>query len=105
MCKSLPLLQTQTEYRTLNPIWNKIFTFAIKDFTSILELTVFDEDKNHKQEFLGRLSIPLWEISNGEKKWHLLKDRKLLRLAAGNNPKILLEMSVQWNPVRILKSV
>jgi hypothetical protein len=62
-------------------------------------MTVFDEDKNHKQEFLGRLSIPLWDIKNGEKKWHLLKDRKLLRLAAGNNPKILLELSVQWNPV------
>ncbi|XP_035701326.1 multiple C2 and transmembrane domain-containing protein isoform X3 [Folsomia candida] len=93
-------LQTQTEYRTLNPIWNKIFTFAVKDFTSILDLTVFDEDKNHKQEFLGRLSLPLWEIKNGEKKWHLLKDRKLLRLAAGNCPKILLELSVHWNPLR-----
>ncbi|CAG7817684.1 unnamed protein product [Allacma fusca] len=93
-------LQTQTEYRTLNPIWNKIFTFAVKDYTSLLEVTVYDEDRHHKTEFLGKLSIPLWKIKNGEKKWYPLKDRKLLRAARGNNPQILLEMELIWNPVR-----
>jgi len=95
-------LQTQTEYRTLSPVWNKIFTFAVKDITSILEITVYDEDKNHKQEFLGKLNFPLWKIKNGEKKWHMLKERKLLRAAPGSNPKILLEMELVWNPVRLV---
>lgn len=92
--------QTQTEYRTLNPVWNKIFTFQVPDITSVLELTVYDEDKNHKQEFLGKLDIPLWKIKNKEKKWYMLKDMKLLHSAKGTNPQILLEMELIWNPVR-----
>lgn len=70
--------------------------------TDVLELTVYDEDKNHKREFLGKLHFPLWTIKNGEKKWYLLKDVKLLRSAAGNNAKILLEMYMYWNPVSAL---
>lgn len=95
-------LQTQTEYRTLTPTWNKIFTFAVKDITSILDVTVYDEDRHHKTEFLGKISIPLWRIKNGEKKWYTLKDRKLIHPARGTNPQILLEMEVAWNPVRLL---
>ena len=84
----------------MNPMWNKIFTFAVKDYTSVLEVTVYDEDRHHKTEFLGKISIPLWKIKNGEKKWYHLKDRKLIRAARGNCPQILLEMELIWNPVR-----
>lgn len=87
----------------MNPTWNKIFTFAVKDITNLLEITVYDEDKNHKQEFLGKIEIPVWKIKNGEKRWHLLKDRKLTRPARGNNPQLLLEMHLHYNPVRIYK--
>lgn len=47
-------LQTQTEYKTLSPCWNKIFTFNVKDINNVLEITVFDEDRDHKVEFLGK---------------------------------------------------
>ncbi|CAL8113848.1 unnamed protein product [Orchesella dallaii] len=93
-------LQTQTEYRTLTPVWNKIFTFAVKDITNVLEITVYDEDKNHSKEFLGKLDIPLWKIKNKEKRWYMLKDQKLLKPAKGNNAQILLEMELLWNPIR-----
>ncbi|ODM89358.1 Multiple C2 and transmembrane domain-containing protein 2 [Orchesella cincta] len=93
-------LQTQTEYRTLTPVWNKIFNFAVRDITNVLEITVYDEDKNHSKEFLGKLDIPLWKIKNKEKKWYMLKDQKLLKPAKGNNAQILLEMELLWNPVR-----
>ncbi|CAB3370493.1 Hypothetical predicted protein [Cloeon dipterum] len=93
-------LQTQTEYKTLSPCWQKIFTFNVKDMNSILEVTVYDEDRDHKVEFLGKVAIPLLRIQNGEKKWYALKDKKLHLRAKGNSPQILLELTVIWNPLR-----
>lgn len=71
----------------------------VKDINSVLEVTVYDEDRDHKVEFLGKLAIPLLRIRNGEKKWYSLKDKKLYGRAKGNSPQILLEMTVLWNPV------
>ncbi|XP_054277669.1 multiple C2 and transmembrane domain-containing protein-like isoform X2 [Macrosteles quadrilineatus] len=93
-------LQTQTEYKTLSPSWQKIFTFNVKDIHSVLEVTVYDEDRDHKVEFLGKVAIPLLRIRNGEKRWYALKDKKLYGRAKGNAPQILLEMNVIWNPIR-----
>ncbi|XP_018371641.1 PREDICTED: multiple C2 and transmembrane domain-containing protein 1 isoform X3 [Trachymyrmex cornetzi] len=93
-------LQTQTEYKTLTPNWQKIFTFNVKDINSVLEVTVYDEDRDHKVEFLGRMAIPLLKIRNGEKRWYALKDKKLRGRAKGNCPQILLEMTVIWNILR-----
>lgn len=93
-------LQTQTEYKTLSPNWNKIFTFNVKDITSVLEVTVYDEDRDHKVEFLGRVVIPLLRIRNGEKRWYALKDKTMCSRAKGTSPQILLEMTVVWNQLR-----
>ncbi|XP_058054608.1 multiple C2 and transmembrane domain-containing protein, partial [Anopheles bellator] len=93
-------LQTQTEYKTLTPNWNKIFTFNVKDMSSVLEITVYDEDRDHKVEFLGKVVIPLLRIRNGEKRWYALKDKKMYCRAKGTQPQILLEMTVMWNKLR-----
>lgn len=93
-------LQTQTEYKTLSPCWQKIFTFNIKDINNVLEITVYDEDRDHKVEFLGKIALPLLRIKNGEKRWYALKDKKLRSRAKGNWPQILLEIWVIWNPIR-----
>ncbi|XP_046404586.1 multiple C2 and transmembrane domain-containing protein isoform X4 [Ischnura elegans] len=93
-------LQTQTEYKTLTPSWHKIFTFNVKDIHSVLEVTVWDEDRDHKVEFLGKVAIPLLRIRNGEKRWYALKDKKLRGRAKGSFPQILLEMTVEWNYLR-----
>ncbi|XP_077514652.1 multiple C2 and transmembrane domain-containing protein-like isoform X3 [Amblyomma americanum] len=90
-------LQTHTEYKTLSPEWNKIFSFKVKDIHSVLELTVYDEDRDKKCEFLGKLAIPLLKVKNGEKKWYGLKDRKLKTRVKGQ---ILLEMTVVYNPIK-----
>lgn len=63
-------------------------------------MTVYDEDRDHKVEFLGKLAIPLLNIRNGEKRWYALKDKKLRSRAKGNFPQILLELTVVWNVFR-----
>lgn len=90
-------LQTQTEYKNLNPQWNKIFTFNVKDIHSVLEVTVFDEDRDKKVEFLGKVCIPLLKIKPGERKWYALKDKKLMRKTKGS---ILLEMDLIFNHIK-----
>lgn len=81
---------------------NKFYCFNsnVKDINSVLEVTVYDEDRDHKVEFLGRVAIPLLKIRNGEKRWYALKDKKLRGRAKGNYPQILLEMTVVWNIFR-----
>uniref|UniRef100_A0A8D0VUQ8 Multiple C2 and transmembrane domain-containing protein 2 n=1 Tax=Sus scrofa TaxID=9823 RepID=A0A8D0VUQ8_PIG len=52
-------LQTHTIYKNLNPEWNKVFTFPIKDIHDVLEVTVFDEDGDKPPDFLGKVAIPI----------------------------------------------
>jgi Ca2+-dependent lipid-binding protein len=71
--------QTQTEYKTLSPSWEREFTLwaftnlllmthilfvhsFVKDVHESVELTVFDEDPNKRAEFLGKLAIPLLKV-------------------------------------------
>lgn len=69
--------------------------------TSTLDITIYDESiiQSMKGETLGKISIPLLRINNNEKKWYALKDRSKKHSAKGNCPRILLEMSLEWNPV------
>lgn len=69
----------------------------LKDITSILEITIIDEKKT---EDIGRLSISLLDIKNGEKKWYALKDSSHSMIAKGNNPRILLEITVLWHLIK-----
>ncbi|XP_055995221.1 multiple C2 and transmembrane domain-containing protein 1-like isoform X6 [Ostrea edulis] len=90
-------LQTQTEYKTLNPDWNKVFTFNVKDIHSVLEVTVYDEDRDKKSEFLGKVAIPILLMKRGIRRWYALKDKKLMGRAKGA---VLLEMDFVYNPVK-----
>ncbi|XP_069137876.1 LOW QUALITY PROTEIN: multiple C2 and transmembrane domain-containing protein 1-like [Argopecten irradians] len=90
-------LQTQTEYKTLNPEWNKVFTFNVKDIHSVLEVTVYDEDRDKKVEFLGKIAIPILNIKRCERRWYSLKDKKLMRRGKGV---IQLELDFVYNHVK-----
>ncbi|XP_060136182.1 multiple C2 and transmembrane domain-containing protein 1 isoform X6 [Zootoca vivipara] len=90
-------LLTHTVYKNLNPEWNKIFTFNIKDIHSVLEVTVYDEDRDRSADFLGKVSIPLLSIQNGEQKAYVLKNKQLTGPTKGV---IYLEIDVIFNAVK-----
>uniref|UniRef100_A0A669ENS2 Multiple C2 and transmembrane domain-containing protein 2 n=1 Tax=Oreochromis niloticus TaxID=8128 RepID=A0A669ENS2_ORENI len=52
-------LQTHTVYKSLNPEWNTVFTFPVKDIHDVLVVTIFDEDGDKAPDFLGKVAIPL----------------------------------------------
>ncbi|XP_077944725.1 multiple C2 and transmembrane domain-containing protein 1 isoform X1 [Gasterosteus aculeatus] len=96
-------LQTHTVYKNLNPEWNKVFTFNVKDIHAVLEVTVFDEDRDRSADFLGKVAIPLLQIPNGEQKSYELKNKELTGRTKGT---IYLEMDVVYNTVKAaLRSV
>ncbi|KAM9841577.1 multiple C2 and transmembrane domain-containing protein 1 [Aulostomus maculatus] len=90
-------LQTHTVYKNLNPEWNKAFTFNVKDIHSILEVTVFDEDRDRSADFLGKVAIPLLQVHNGEQKGYLLKNKELKGPTKGI---IYLEIDVVYNTIK-----
>ena len=50
----------------------------VKDIHSMLEVTVYDEDRDKKVEFLGKVLIPLLKVPNTAKKnYRKLFDFKL----------------------------
>ncbi|XP_051062450.1 multiple C2 and transmembrane domain-containing protein 2 [Phodopus roborovskii] len=90
-------LQTHTIYKSLNPEWNKVFTFPIKDIHDVLEVTVFDEDGDKAPDFLGKVAIPLLSIRDGQPNCYVLKNKDLEQAFKGL---IYLEMELIYNPVK-----
>ncbi|XP_056592382.1 multiple C2 and transmembrane domain-containing protein 1 isoform X3 [Triplophysa dalaica] len=90
-------LQTHTVYKTLNPEWNKVFIFNVKDIHAVLEFTVYDEDRDRSADFLGKVAIPLLNIRNGEQKAYVLKNKELTGPTKGL---IFLEADVIFNSVK-----
>ena len=98
---------TQTDCNNLSPYWGKVFQFTnIKDICDVLEITVYDENFDHKYDLLGRLKIPLLKIENNKKKWYMLKRKCLRSQARGTKPSIQLEMFFIYNePLALLNII
>ncbi|CAG5958056.1 unnamed protein product [Menidia menidia] len=90
-------LQTDAISRTLNPEWNKAFTFPIKDIHDVVELSVFDENGDKSSNFLGKVAIPLLSVKNGQLMCLSLKKEDLESSSKGT---ITLVLEVIYNKVR-----
>ncbi|XP_054858736.1 multiple C2 and transmembrane domain-containing protein 2 isoform X2 [Eublepharis macularius] len=90
-------LQSYTVYKNLNPEWNQVFTFPVKDIHDVLEVTVFDEDGDKPPDFLGKVAIPLLSIRNGQQSCYVLKNKDLELPSKGL---IHMELDVLFNPVK-----
>ncbi|XP_055517013.1 multiple C2 and transmembrane domain-containing protein 2-like [Leucoraja erinacea] len=90
-------LLTHTIYKNLNPEWNKVFSFNVRDIHDVLEVTVFDEDGDKPPDFLGKVAIPLLSIKNGQRTGYVLKNRKLGQAEKGV---LYLQMDIISNPIK-----
>ncbi|XP_042261999.1 multiple C2 and transmembrane domain-containing protein 2-like isoform X3 [Thunnus maccoyii] len=90
-------LQTHTVYKSLNPEWNQVFTFPVKDIHDVLAVTIFDDDGDKAPDFLGKVAISLLSIRRGQQIVFPLKKEDLGGLSKGS---ITLELEVIFNPVR-----
>ncbi|XP_059049366.1 multiple C2 and transmembrane domain-containing protein-like [Achroia grisella] len=82
--------------------WDRSYVFNISDITTCLDLKVYDNSllTTILNESLGRVSIPLLRVANGTMRWYALKDKSNKIAARGNCPRVLLEISIFWNPVK-----
>ena len=85
--KRLHEIITQSEYERL-------------PFSSILYITVFDEDRFLEPEFLGRVGIPVATILNGTKLRRVLplRDKTLSRYTKGT---IEITVCKKWDPWKV----
>ncbi|XP_007545806.1 multiple C2 and transmembrane domain-containing protein 2 isoform X1 [Poecilia formosa] len=90
-------LQTRTVSRSVNPDWNTIFTFPIKDIHDVVEVTVFDENGDKSPNFLGKAAIPLLTVESGQPMCLFLKKECLEKISKGT---ITLVLEVIYNKVR-----
>eukprot|EP00752_Nemacystus_decipiens_P012046 g10680.t1 len=86
---------TETVEKDLSPTWDETFEFAVKDFTRILEVQVFDADVV-VDESMGSFTVKLEDLLHKRRvtRWYRLLG--LDELYDEENPLGELEMSVQW---------
>uniref|UniRef100_A0A8C0LVX9 Multiple C2 and transmembrane domain-containing protein 2 n=1 Tax=Canis lupus familiaris TaxID=9615 RepID=A0A8C0LVX9_CANLF len=104
-------LQTHTIYKNLNPEWNKVFTFPIKDIHDVLEVTVFDEDGDKPPDFLGKVAIPLLSVKASirtftpREKRFVEDSRKLSKKILSRDVDRVKRITMaMWNTIQFLKS-
>ncbi|EDQ85579.1 uncharacterized protein MONBRDRAFT_34172 [Monosiga brevicollis MX1] len=94
--------RTRTIQKNVNPVWNDTLQFYVRDIFDVLRVTIYDEDKGDKKEFIGALIIPLLEIRNGVRDYWPLKTASLTGRAKG---KIQLSMDLQFDALRAYSRV
>ena len=66
--------RSRTIYKTVNPEWERVFYFDITELYQNLFITLYDEDENDADDFMGRLCIPILEMQQDQKVEYRLKD-------------------------------
>lgn len=95
--------KSNTIKKEINPVWDEEFVFPITDMSDIMYITVYDEDRFNDPEFLGKVAIPLYFISQQSPTREVtlaLKDKKLQSRAKGHHPQITIKFEIQWNKLR-----
>lgn len=89
--------RSRTVYKTVNPEWERVFYFDITELYQNLFITLFDEDENDADDFMGRVCIPILEMRQDEKMEYRLKSKQLDKFHQGS---ITITCSRYYNPIR-----
>ncbi len=99
--------RSEVSRKTLEPEWKEQFHFDVRDMSEVLHVCVYDHDRFHDPEFLGRVSVPLLAMSAGKdeedshgERVFALKDKKMDKRARGKHPRIRLKFELDWNLAR-----
>jgi len=76
--------RSRTIYKTVNPEWERVFYFDITELYQNLFITLYDEDENDADDFMGRLCIPILEMKQNEKMEYRLKAKQLDKFHQGS---------------------
>jgi len=72
--------QTKVKAKTLNPVWDDVFTIPSEKCGKVIDIEVWDTNVLLKDEFMGEIKLQVDQIPNGEtQQWHKLcpsKDKK-----------------------------
>lgn len=83
------------------PPYIYLFCSNIKDIHSVLEVTVYDEDRDRSADFLGKVAIPLLSVSF----IHLTHSSVLLLLKEKKKQKTLSSISVISQPRSVIRTL
>ncbi|XP_078049795.1 E3 ubiquitin-protein ligase Nedd4 isoform X4 [Augochlora pura] len=76
---------TKTKKKTLNPVWEEEFIFRVKPVEHKLVLQVFDENRLTRDDFLGRVELPLNYLPKEQAGQTIPNRRYLLRPRRNNS--------------------
>eukprot|EP00043_Microstomoeca_roanoka_P017883 m.188128 g.188128 ORF g.188128 m.188128 type:complete len:957 (+) comp16719_c0_seq2:96-2966(+) len=88
--------RSKTIPKTCNPTWNESVNFNVLDIFDVLRVTVYDEDRGGKSDFLGALVIPLLEIRSNQTERFMLKTKALDKAFKGE---LVLSFEFDYKPV------
>ena len=75
----------------------RVFYFDIVELYQNLFITIYDEDENDADDFMGRLCIPILEMLQDQKTEYRLKTKQLDKFFQGS---ITITCSRYYNPIR-----
>ena len=85
-------------------IFHKKLHWKIDNFSSILYVTIYDEDRFGEPEFLGRVGVPVATLRNGARvlRTFYLRDKNLKRYSKGT---VDLVLAKKWEPWKVKYSI
>ena len=77
--------------------WERVFYFDIRELYQNLFITLYDEDENDADDFMGKLCVPILEMKQDKKVEYRLKHKNLDKFHQGT---ITITCSRFYNPIK-----
>jgi Ca2+-dependent lipid-binding protein len=104
-CKvgDMPAVQTAVKKKTLDPVWNEVFKFEVKNPKLEIDIIVEDWDSMSGNDFIGMARLPLQDLANKQpvSKWLTLAGKYPKKATADakpdySKPRGDIEVALHW---------